>query len=391
MPWSRRPISTAVMLVATASILAPVPAPAQGVTSSGAFVAMLGRDTITVEQYTRRGDVIQGDIIQRQPRTTVMHYTLTLDAHGYPARFEYTTQLPDGSPVPGAPIGATMAFTADSVTSTIHRAGQAPVVRSAEASRAFPDLGFAYGMYDLVIAAMRAQRTDSMAVAMVSPGATRPNVLTFVRRGASAYTVDYFGSPQRVAVDANGRVTSVNGMETTEKVIARRVPSVNITALAQAFATRGIGVASPRDTMTAAVGAAHLWVDYSRPAARGRHVFGPTGVLGDTLWRTGANEATQFRTDVDLVIDGKTLPAGMYTLWTHAHMGRYALTFNTQVGQWGTDHDSTKDLLTVPLAVTTLPAVVERFTIAVRPAGANAGVLTLSWDTTELSVRFQTR
>jgi hypothetical protein len=54
-------------------------------------------------------------------------------------------------------------------------------------------------------------------------------------------------------------------------------------------------------TVQAAVGSAHLWIDYGRPALRGRDVWA-NGVLGDTLWRTGANAATQFRTDVDLVL-----------------------------------------------------------------------------------------
>jgi len=42
------------------------------------------------------------------------------------------------------------------------------------------------------------------------------------------------------------------------------------------------------------------------------------GVLGDTIWRTGANAATQLRTDADITIGGAPVPAGTYSLWTHA-------------------------------------------------------------------------
>jgi hypothetical protein len=136
------------------------------------------------------------------------------------------------------------------------------------------------------------------------------------------------------------------------------------------------------------VGTAQLSVDYSRPMTRGRRVFGPNGVLGDTIWRTGANAATQFRTNVPLTIAGQTVPAGTYTLWTLAVPGRYQLIFNKQTGQWGTEYHAEQDLLRVPLQAGQLSQPVERFTILIDPAGANAGTLRLRWDTTELSVPF---
>jgi hypothetical protein len=129
-------------------------------------------------------------------------------------------------------------------------------------------------------------------------------------------------------------------------------------------------------------------VDYGRPSARGRRVFGANGVLGDTIWRTGANAATQFRTSAPLTIAGQTIPAGMYTLWTLAVPGRYQLIVNKQVGQWGTEYKRDQDLARVPLQVSRLAQPLDRFTIAVDPTGGNTGVLKLRWDTTELAVPF---
>jgi hypothetical protein len=85
-------------------------------------------------------------------------------------------------------------------------------------------------------------------------------------------------------------------------------------------------------------------------------------------------------------IGGATVPAGTYTLWTLAIPGRYQLIINKQTGQWGTIYDARQDLARVPLNASTLPTVVERFTIAMDPASAGSGLLTLRWDTTELSV-----
>ena len=154
-------------------------------------------------------------------------------------------------------------------------------------------------------------------------------------------------------------------------------------ALATDFARRErisgpVGSLSPRDTVNATVGGARFWVDYSRPAARGRAIFGPNGVLGDTLWRTGANQSTQFRTDVAISIAGQTLPPGTYTLTTLAVPGRYQLIFS----------EGDNERLRVPLQTTTLSSRVERFTIAIEPTQERAGRILLRWDTMELAVPF---
>ena len=88
------------------------------------------------------------------------------------------------------------------------------------------------------------------------------------------------------------------------------------------------------------------------------------GVLGDTLWRTGANAATQLRSDVDLVVGGATVPAGTYTLWTAATPSGYRLVINRQAGN---DYDASRDLVRVPLQESSVQAPVERFTIGVEP------------------------
>jgi len=146
-----------------------------------------------------------------------------------------------------------------------------------------------------------------------------------------------------------------------------------------------MGSSSPRDTVRATVAGAEILVDYGRPARRGRDLWA-SGVLGDTLWRTGANAATQFRTSRDLEIAGRTLPAGTYTLFTLATGGRYQLVINRQTGQWGTQYDAGRDVMRVPLGIGATGET-ERFTIAVVPEGGG-GRIALRWGTRELSVPF---
>jgi Protein of unknown function (DUF2911) len=145
--------------------------------------------------------------------------------------------------------------------------------------------------------------------------------------------------------------------------------------------TAGIaGPASTRDTVRASIGGANVWVDYGRPALRGRNVW-VNGVLGDTIWRTGANAATQLRTDRELNIGGTIVPPGTYSLWTRTTASGYELIINRQAGQWGTEYHPDRDLARVPLRESAVAGPVERFTIAL-----DGGALAMTWGTKQLSV-----
>ena len=105
----------------------------------------------------------------------------------------------------------------------------------------------------------------------------------------------------------------------------------------------------------------------------------------DTIWRTGANAATQFRTSADLTIGGGTIPAGTYTLWTIPAPNGATLVVNKQTGQWGTQYDPTQDLVRVPMRVSTTQTLVERLTIDA-PTTPGGPVLRIAWDTREMTV-----
>jgi hypothetical protein len=144
-------------------------------------------------------------------------------------------------------------------------------------------------------------------------------------------------------------------------------------------------IPSPRDTTTQTIGSAHLVVDYGRPSKRRREIFGSLVPFG-ALWRTGANEATHFRTDRDLMIGTVRVPRGTYTLWTIPERDGWTLIVNRQTGQWGTDYDKTQDVGRTKMTVASLSAPVEQFTIAIEPTRNGSGMLTMSWDTTRASI-----
>lgn len=98
----------------------------------------------------------------------------------------------------------------------------------------------------------------------------------------------------------------------------------------QALAVR----ASPRASVSQQIGLAKVLVEYGRPQARGRKIWG-TLVLWDRVWRTGANEATTVSFSRDVLIDGKLLAAGSYSLFTIPSEHGWTVIFNRVAHQWG--------------------------------------------------------
>lgn len=128
-----------------------------------------------------------------------------------------------------------------------------------------------------------------------------------------------------------------------------------------------------------------ITIDYSRPYAKGRKIFGELVPYGKE-WRTGANEATTFVTTADLMVGGKHVPAGNYTLYTIPNQQQWTLIINKQTGQWGTVYKEDQDLVRVPMKVGSTGSPVEQFTISLDKTGDKAATLKLEWENTQASV-----
>jgi hypothetical protein len=126
-------------------------------------------------------------------------------------------------------------------------------------------------------------------------------------------------------------------------------------------------------------------VDYGRPSLKGRDML--SRLEEGSFWRMGMNEATVLTTPVDLTFGETKVPKGSYSLWLKKTAGEYTLVFNSQTGQWGTNHDPSKDVYSVTLESTSLPAPVETFTIALEKA-PKGGEFGLSWGETKLHKGF---
>ncbi|CAN5743477.1 hypothetical protein BH23GEM7_BH23GEM7_35300 [soil metagenome] len=357
----------------------------------GAFVTLLGSDTVSVERFTRSGDRIEGQQVVRTPRTSIRDYSATLGADGAISRFEMSVL-----PAPGAQpsLRTTIDFERDTATVRIVRGDSTQTLRVPAGSGALPFLSYNVALYELSVARLRASGRDSIELAHVPIGATETFPLAVRRLGADSVLIYNIAGANRVRVDAGGRVLDLDGRQSTLKLVAERVATVDLEALAASYAARdqqgqSLGVLSPRDTVRATVGAANLLVDYSRPARRGRTIFGEV-VPWNQVWRTGANQATHFRTDREIEMGGTRIPAGTYTLFSLPSPTGWQLIVNRQTGQGGTEYDQSQDLARIDMQRETLPERVEQFTIAIEPQG-QGGMLRMMWDDTRASVPFTVR
>jgi hypothetical protein len=383
-----------VLLLPLAAALTAAPARAQSRPERAAFIVRLGTDTLSVERFTRSATRLEGEIVGRSPRTSLRRYVADFAPSGGLIRFEVVT-LRVGAPADAPPLARAVAVVgADSIRVEVRRGDSVQTSAIAATAGLLPTMSNVFGPYELLAVRARAARGDSVALAAYGMGGRATSVVTVTRLGRDSVRIVAGMSAYRARTDRQGRILGLAAPGTTAQVTVERVPSIDLAAVLAAWAARDaqgqpMGTLSPRDTARATVGDANLLVDYGRPSRRGREIFGnvvPWGVV----WRTGANAATQLRTDRDLVFGGVVLPAGTYTLWTLPAQAGWQLIVNRQTGQWGTAYDPAQDFIRVPLDLTVLAAPVEVFTIAVEPQGAG-GVLSLSWDRTRAQVSFTVR
>jgi len=176
-----------------------------------------------------------------------------------------------------------------------------------------------------------------------------------------------------------------------------------------ALATTAFAQDTPRGNASTTVGGKKVTVDYGRPALKGRPMDELLKQLPeDRMWRAGDNQVTILTTESDLLIGGKKVPAGRYSLYVHAPAtGDWSLALNTDQGIalgkiWDKAPANMKDqpwphlegytknvakteVVRAPMKPGTASPAAENFTVSFTPAGDGA-TMVLAWGTKSWSV-----
>jgi hypothetical protein len=147
-------------------------------------------------------------------------------------------------------------------------------------------------------------------------------------------------------------------------------------------------VLSPHATAMAIVGDAHIHIDYSSPGVRDRIIFG--GLLSyDMVWQAGAHNATWLETNQDLIIDGKTLPAGKYGFFTIPSKKEWTIIFNTNWDQHGKDeYDEKEDVLRFKVKSILSETTTEHLEYKVIKKSDTEGSISLAWEKVLIDFNF---
>ena len=147
---------------------------------------------------------------------------------------------------------------------------------------------------------------------------------------------------------------------------------------------------SPKATVEQRVGLTDISVEYSRPGVKGRAVFGDLVPYGKT-WRTGANFNTKVTFSSDVSIDGQTLNAGSYGLYTVPNKNSWEVMFYSESDNSGVprDWDDTKVVAKTSIEVYSMPMNVETFTITFDDVSGTSATLGLLWEKTYVGIKFE--
>lgn len=147
---------------------------------------------------------------------------------------------------------------------------------------------------------------------------------------------------------------------------------------------------SPASKLEQVVGLTDITIEYSRPAMRGRTIFGDLVPYGK-IWRTGANANTKITFSNNVTIDGQELKKGTYAIFTIPNETSWDVIFYNDATNWGApkELDESKVSAKTTVDVHSIPFNVESFTIDINDISNNGATLNIIWEKTYVSVPFE--
>ncbi|HEY8995965.1 MAG TPA: DUF2911 domain-containing protein, partial [Lacunisphaera sp.] len=145
-------------------------------------------------------------------------------------------------------------------------------------------------------------------------------------------------------------------------------------------------VASPAGTVIQRVGLTDIQINYNRPGAKGRKVFGGL-VPYDHIWRTGANTATKISFSTPVKLNGTAIPAGTYELFTIPGATEWTVIIHKNMSQWGAySYDEKNDVARVKAIAVPLHDHVESLEIYLNDLRDESATLNIAWEKVRVPV-----
>ena len=144
---------------------------------------------------------------------------------------------------------------------------------------------------------------------------------------------------------------------------------------------------SPASEIEQMVGLTEIEIEYSRPSMRGREVFGNLVPFGK-VWRTGADNSTKISFDTDVIISGKTVQSGTYSIFSIPNKESWEIIFYSDVELWGVPRDWSDDKIVFSSTYKVNKInTVETFTISFNDLTNNDVNMNISWENTSVDIK----
>jgi tetratricopeptide (TPR) repeat protein len=143
---------------------------------------------------------------------------------------------------------------------------------------------------------------------------------------------------------------------------------------------------SPATTISQEFSTSKIEINYSRPAAKGRKIFGELIPYGKE-WRTGANGASKITFGEDVMFGKTKVPAGTYSIYTVPNKDNWQVILNAATENWGlSGYDKGKNIAVETVKTIALKDKVESFTIAIENLTNNSCSIAIAWEHTKVVV-----
>ena len=147
---------------------------------------------------------------------------------------------------------------------------------------------------------------------------------------------------------------------------------------------------SPKAVLSQVVGLTDVVVEYSRPSAKGRAIFGDL-VPFENVWRTGANSATTLTFGEEVTIGDKKVAAGKYGLLSIPSKNNWILIISKQLDVTSPSaYKAESDVVRINLTPVTMANKVETFTMQFANVKSSSCELNLQWENTSVSLPIST-
>ncbi len=143
---------------------------------------------------------------------------------------------------------------------------------------------------------------------------------------------------------------------------------------------------SPMQTLKQGFALTDISIEYYRPSAKGRTVFGDVVPFGK-IWRTGANGATKMTFGENVKIQGKDVPAGTYAIYTIPNKDNWEVLIykDLKLGGNVNDYKQENELIRITVPVVNMNDYVETFTVNVANIQASSCAIEMTWEKTKIS------